>query len=239
MPLPLAAVFDDPPDPRRETKNKLHSLTDILTIATCAVIGGAETWDGVALFGHCKEAFFRRFLPLENGIPGPDTFERVFATLDPTAFARAFGQWMAAACAGSGRIPIASDGMSARAAKRATATGCLHQVSAWATANRLTLGQVSVPDGSNEIAVIPELLRALDLSGAIVTIDAAGCPVANAAIIREQEGHYLLAVKGNPPGLQEAVEGCSRPPVRPTSRQCRRTGMRRSGRVAGGPRSGT
>jgi predicted transposase YbfD/YdcC len=207
MPLPLAAVFDDLPDPRRETKNKLHRLTDILTIATGAVIGGAETWDGIALFGQCKEAFFRRFLPLPNGIPSPDTFERVFAKLSPTAFARAFGQWMAAACAGSGLIPIAIDGKSARAAKRATATGCLHRVSAWATANRRTLGQVSVPDGSNEVAVIPELLRALDLSGAIVTIDAAGCQVANAAIIRGQEGHSLLAVKGNQPGLQGAVEG--------------------------------
>ena len=82
-PLPLTAVFADLPDPRRETGNKLHRLTDILAIATCAVIGGAESWEAIAEYGRTKEAFFRRFLPLDNGIPSPDTFERVFAKLDP------------------------------------------------------------------------------------------------------------------------------------------------------------
>lgn len=206
-PLPIVCVFAELPDPRRETENKLHRLTDILTIATCAVIGGADTWDAIAEFGSTKQAFFHRFLPLPNGIPSPDTFSRVFAKLDPTAFAAAFGRWMAAACGSTGLVPVAIDGKSARAAKKATATGCLHLVSAWATTNRLTLGQVAVPEGSNEIAVIPELLRMLDLNGAIVTLDAAGCQVENAQIIREQGGDYLLAVKGNQPGLQEAVQG--------------------------------
>lgn len=204
--LPLTAVFDDLPDPRRETANKLHRLVDILAIATCAVLGGAETWEAIAAYGQSKEAFFRRFLPLANGIPSPDTFERVFAKLDPAAFSRAFGRWMAAACDATGLVPIAIDGKSVRAAKRATATGCLHLVSAWATESRLTLGQVSVPDGSNEIAVIPELLRTLDLAGAIVTIDAAGCQVENARLIRQQRGHYLLAVKDNQPTLHAAIE---------------------------------
>jgi predicted transposase YbfD/YdcC len=204
--LPLTTVFDDLPDPRRETANKLHGLTDILTIATCAVIGGAESWEAIAEYGRTKEAFFRRFLPLDNGIPSPDTFERVFVKLAPGAFARAFGRWMAGACEATGLIPIAIDGKSARRAKRNTATGCLTVVSAWATENRLTLGQVAVPDGSNEVGVIPELLRTLDLAGAIVTIDAAGCQVENAEIIREQGGHYLLAVKGNQPTLRAAVE---------------------------------
>ena len=85
--LPLTAVFDDLPDPRRETANKLHRLTDILAIATCAVIGGAESWEAIAEYGRTKEAFFRRFLRLDNGIPSPDTFERVFAKRDPGAFA--------------------------------------------------------------------------------------------------------------------------------------------------------
>lgn len=204
--LPLTAVFDDLPDPRRDTANKLHALTDLLAIATCAVIGGAESWEAVAEYGRTKEAFFRRFLPLANGIPSPDTFERVFAKLAPGAFARAFGRWMAAACEGTGLIPIAIDGKSARGAKKNTATGCLTVVSAWATENRLTLGQVAVPDGSNEIGVVPELLRTLDLAGAIVTLDAAGCQVENAAIIRGQGGHYLLAVKDNQPTLRAAVE---------------------------------
>src|SRR5829696_3147017 len=204
--LPLTAVFDDLPDPRRDTENKLHRLTDILSITTCAIIGGAETWEAIAEYGRTKAAFFRRFLTLENGIPSADTFGRVFAKLAPGSFAQAFGRWMAAACEATGLVPIAIDGKSARAAKRNTATGCGHVVTAWATENRLVLGQAVVPDGSNEIGVIPDLLRALDLSGAIVTIDAAGCQTENAAIIREGGGHYVLAVKGNQPSLHEAVE---------------------------------
>ena len=103
MDLPLLGVFADVPDPRRETQNKLHRLTDILVIATCAVIGGAESWEAIAEYGRTKQALFRRFLPLDNGIPSPDTFERVFAKLDPTAFARAFGRWMSAASTASRR----------------------------------------------------------------------------------------------------------------------------------------
>jgi predicted transposase YbfD/YdcC len=205
MPLALATVFGDLPDPRRETKNKLHRLTDILTIAVCAVIGGAEGWEQIAEYGRRKEAFFRRFLALPNGIPSHDTFYNVFRALDPDALAARLGRWMAAACEGAGLVPVAIDGKSARRAARANATGCLHVVSAWATANRLTLGQVVVPDGTNEIGVIPDLLRALDRAGAIVTIDAAGCQVENAGLIRAQEGHYLLAVKGNQPTLHDAV----------------------------------
>jgi predicted transposase YbfD/YdcC len=205
-PLPLPVVFDDLPDPRRQTKNKLHPLTDILTIATCAVIAGAESWDDIAEYGRTKEAFFRRSLVLPHGVPSPDTFGRVFAKLDPAAFARAFGRWMAAACEGTGLIPVAVDGKSARSAPAGTATGCLHLVTAWATENRLVLGQVAVPDGSNEVAAIPELLRTLDLAGAIVTIDAAGCQAENARIIRSRGGHYVLAVKGNQPHLDAAVQ---------------------------------
>ncbi len=205
--LPLAAVFVDVPDPRRETRNKLHTLTDVLTLATCAVIAGADTWDDIAEYGQAKEAFFRRFLPLANGIPSPDTFERVFAKLDPVAFGRAFGRWMAAACRATGLVPVAIDGKSARSAPAPTATGRLHLVTAWAAENRLVLGQVAVADGSNEVAAVPELLAALDLDGAIVTLDAAGCQKEVARLIRAGGGHYLLAVKGNQPALRAAVEG--------------------------------
>src|ERR1700755_1664702 len=114
--MPLTDVFDGLPDPRRQTKNKLHRLTDILVIATCAVIGGAESWEAIAEYGRTKEAFFRRFLPLDNGIPSPDTFERVFAKLAPGAFSQAFGRWMAAACQATGVVPVAVDGKSGRAA---------------------------------------------------------------------------------------------------------------------------
>lgn len=205
MSLPLAAVFDTLDDPRY-SRNQLHRLTDILTIAVCAVLSGAETWDAIAHYGRVKEAFFRRFLALPNGIPSHDTFLRVFAKLDPVSFSTAFGRWMAAACQATGLVPIAIDGKSVRRSPKATSTGCLHLVSAWATEQRLTLGQVSVPEGTNEIAVIPELLKMLDLAGAIVTLDAAGCQVEIAKQIRRQGGEYLLAVKGNQPTLQAAVE---------------------------------
>jgi predicted transposase YbfD/YdcC len=204
MPLPIAEAFADLPDPRLE-RNQLHKLTDILTIALCAVISGAEGWEQVAEYGRSKEAFFRRFLELPNGIPSHDTFYRVFTRLDPDAFAVCFGRWMAAACAGTGLVPVAVDGKSARRSRAGTFTGRLHLVSAWAAESRLILGQVSVAEGSHEIAAIPELLKVLDLAGAVVTIDAAGCQVEIAAQIREQGGDYLLAVKGNQPTLHEAV----------------------------------
>jgi predicted transposase YbfD/YdcC len=206
MPLPITEVLADLPDPRRETENKRHLLVDILTLAVCAVIGGAETWDAIAEYGQTKQAFFRRFLQLPNGVPSPDTFARVFARLDPAAFAQRFGRWMASACQATGLVPVAVDGKSSRRARKATATGCLHTVSAWATQGRLTLGQVAAPEGSNEAAAIPDLLEALDLAGAIVTIDAAGCQKGNAEIIRGQGGHYLFCVKDNQPGLHEAVQ---------------------------------
>jgi|JI7StandDraft_1071085.scaffolds.fasta_scaffold85882_2 predicted transposase YbfD/YdcC len=205
MPLPISHVFADLPDPRSEI-NRRHLLTDILTIALCGVISGADGWEDIAEYGRSKKDFFERCLPLPNGIPSHDTFYRVFARLDPAAFAERVGRWMAAACEATGLIPVAIDGKSARRARAATATGCLHTVSAWATANGLTLGQVAVPDGSNEIAVVPDLLRVLDLAGAIVTIDAAGCQTENARLIRDGGGHYLLAVKGNQPNLHKAVE---------------------------------
>jgi predicted transposase YbfD/YdcC len=205
MSIPMTIIFAEVPDPRRD-RNKLHLLSDILVIATCAVIAGAESWESIAAYGRSKEAFFRRFLTLANGLPSHDTFYNVFRVLDPKAFAAAFGRWMAAACEATGLIPIGIDGKSVRGTKKATATGCLHLVSAWACDNRLTLGQVSVPDGSNEIAAIPELLRMLALKGAIVTLDAAGCQTEIARQIRAQGGDYLLAVKGNQPTLQAAVK---------------------------------
>jgi predicted transposase YbfD/YdcC len=205
MPLAFTDVFADLPDPRLD-RNKLHRLTDILTIALCAVLCGANTWEQIAAFGLAKCEWFADFLALPNGIPSHDTFYRVCTALDPKAFAERFGRWMAAACEATGLIPIAIDGKSARRAKRNTATGCLHLVGAWATENRLTLGQVAVADGSNEVAAIPELLRTLELTGALVTIDAAGCQTENARLIREGGGHYLLAAKGNQPALEGAVQ---------------------------------
>ena len=207
MPLPLTTVFADLPDPRRETKNKLHRLTDILVIATCAVIAGADGWDQVAEYGRRKEAFFRRFLALPNGIPSHDTFDRVFAKLDPEAFAGRFGRWAAQACEGAGLVHVAIDGKSARRSAKDTFTGCLHLVEAWAVENQLLLGVRSVPEGGHEITTIPELVAGLDLSGAVVTIDAAGCQKDIVAQIRARGGEYVVCVKGNQKGLHDAVAG--------------------------------
>lgn len=207
MPLALTTVFADLPDPRIETANKLHKLTDILVVATCAVIAGADGWEEIAEYGKSKEAFFRRFLELPNGVPSHDTFERVFARLDPDAFADRFGRWMAGACESTGLVHVAVDGKSARRAAKDTFTGCLHLVSAWAVENRLILGQRSVPDGGHEITTVPDLLAALDLSGAVVTLDAAGCQKATVEQIRSQGGDYVVCVKGNQKGLHDAVAG--------------------------------
>jgi predicted transposase YbfD/YdcC len=203
--LAFTQHFADLPDPRID-RTKKHLLGDILVLALCAVIGGAESWPDIEQFGTSKQDWFKRFLALPNGIPSHDTFRRLFIALDPKEFAARFGRWMAALCEGCGLRPVAIDGKSARRSPKATATGCLHLVSAWAVENRLILGQQEVAEGSHEIAAIPELLRVLDLKGALVTIDAAGCQVEIARQIRAQGGDYLLAVKGNQPGLHEAVQ---------------------------------
>jgi predicted transposase YbfD/YdcC len=200
----IAELFADLPDPRLD-RNKKHRLDDILTIALCAVLSGADTWAEVEFYGRCKEPFLRRFLELPHGIPSHDTFNRVFALLDPGRFAECFGRWMAAVGEATGLVPIAIDGKAVRGAPRPTASGRLHLVTAWATANGLALGQQAVADHSNEVAAVPELLRLLDLRGTVVTLDAAGCQRENAAIIRERGGHYVLAVKWNQPALHDAV----------------------------------
>jgi predicted transposase YbfD/YdcC len=207
MALSLAEVFADLPDPRRETANKLHLLSDVLVLATCAVIAGADTWEDIAEYGRTKETFFRRFLALPNGVPSHDTFERVFARLDPDTFADRFGRWMASACESAGLAHVAVDGKSARRSAKGTFSGCLHLVSAWAVENRLVLGQRSVPDGGHEITTIPDLLAALDLAGAVVTIDAAGCQKAIVEQVRRQGGDYVVCVKGNQKSLRDAVAG--------------------------------
>ena len=207
MPLALTTVFADLPDPRMETANKLHKLIDILVIATCAVIAGADGWEDIAEYGDSKEDFFRRFLELPNGIPSHDTFERVFAKLAPDAFADRFGRWMAGLCDSAGLTHVAVDGKSARRSPKGTFTGCLHLVSAWAVESRLILGQRSVPDGGHEITTVPDLLAALDLKGAVVTLDAAGCQKATVEQIRRQGGEYVVCVKGNQAGLHGAVAG--------------------------------
>jgi predicted transposase YbfD/YdcC len=196
--------FADLPDPR-VTRTRKHRLDDILAIALCAVICGADNFEEIERFGEGRQDWLKRFLALPHGIPSHDTFNRVLAALDPVAFAGCFGRWMAGVCDATGLRPIVVDGKACRAAPGDTFSGCLHLVTAWATANGVVLGQVAVADGSHEIAAVPDLLRVLDLKGALVTMDAAGCQKATLAQIRDQGGDYLVTVKGNQPGLQKAV----------------------------------
>ena len=173
-------------------------LIDILVIAICAVICGADDWVAVAAFGRAKQGWFKTFLRLPNGIPSHDTFGRVFARLDPQQFQQAFMAWIQAVSdLTQGRI-VAIDGKKLRRSHdQRLGKQAIVMVSAWATANRIVLGQVKTDGKSNEITAIPELLRALALEGCIVTVDALGCQTNVATAIVAQGGDYLLVVKEN------------------------------------------
>lgn len=192
-------------DPRLD-RQKRHRLIDIIAIAVCATIAGADGWVAIALYGKSKEDWLRTFLELPNGIPSHDTFGRVFALLDPAAFQDAFREWVGNIQGKIGGV-VAIDGKTARGSHdRANGKQAIHIVSAWAVDNGVSLGQVKVDDKSNEITAIPELLGLLDLTGCLVTIDAMGCQRDIAKQILGRGGDYLLAVKGNQETLAEDVE---------------------------------
>jgi predicted transposase YbfD/YdcC len=182
-------------DPRRKERC-LHELQDIIAIALCATIAGAQDWQEIVTFGEKRIDWLKRFLKLPNGIPSHDTFERVFDLINPQAFQRCFRHWVEAIRAVLPIKHIAIDGKTLRSSGT-DKLKTLHLVSAWASTQQLSLGQVAVDDKSNEITAIPELLDLLDIKGAIVTIDAMGCQKAIAQKIAENGGHYLLTVKDN------------------------------------------
>lgn len=209
LPLSLAHHFRELPDPRLGRLCR-HELLDIIGIAICAVLCGQHTWTDIASYGQDHQAWLRTFLRLPNGVPSHDTFRYVFTRLDPAAFQRCFGSWIAALSAATGLPHIAIDGKTQRGSlDRSHGQAPLHLVSAWASANHVTLGQVAVADKSNEITAIPRLLEVVDVSGAVVTIDALGCQKEIAAKVRDEGADYVLAVKDNQPRLladiQEAV----------------------------------
>lgn len=193
------------PDPR-VTGRCDHLLVDIIVIAITAILCGADDWNSIEGFGKAKEQWFRKFLQLPSGIPSHDTFRRVFARISPPAFQECFIDWVRDV-AGTIKGVIAIDGKRLRRSHdRGLGKKAIHMVSAWAAENSLVLGQVKTDEKSNEITAIPELLQLLDIHGCIVTIDAMGCQKAIAKQIIEQDGDYVLALKGNQSGLQEAVE---------------------------------
>ena len=202
----IGRYFADLPDPRKD-RTKLHSLHDILVIALCGIISGAESWVEVEEYGSAKEPWLGTFLKLPNGIPSHDTFGRLFAMLNPAAFERCFMAWVQGLCDGLAGEVIAIDGKTLRRSfDRASGKTPLHLVSAWAAEHRLVLGQVATDDKSNEITAIPELLKLLDIQNAIVTVDAMGCQKAIAGQIIEQGGDYVMGLKGNQGTLHEQVQ---------------------------------
>lgn len=198
--------FADLQDPRIE-RTKRHKLLDIVVLAICGVICGADDWVSIQEFGEAKLEWFQGFLELPNGIPSHDTFGRVFGLLDPDQFHTCFTNWILSVSEVTKGQVIAIDGKTLRRSHDKTlGKGAIVIVSAWATANHLVLGQVKVDDKSNEIKAVPELLRALDISGCIVTTDAMGCQKEIATLVVEGNGDYVLALKDNHPLLSEDVQ---------------------------------
>jgi predicted transposase YbfD/YdcC len=193
------------PDPRLD-RTKRHQLTDILVIAVCATICGAETWEEIEEFGRAKQNWFNKFLALPNGIPSHDTFRRVFLRLNPKKFQEAFLTWVRAVAQQAAGEVVAIDGKQSRGARSADGKEGLRMVSAWACEQRLVLGQLKTEEKSNEITAIPALLELLELQGCIVTVDAMGCQREVAAQIISQEADYVLSLKGNQGLLHEEVE---------------------------------
>lgn len=195
-------------DPRRKHLRK-HLLMDIIVIALCAVLCGANDWQQVATFARRRQAWLATFLALPNGIPSHDTFERVFDRLDPQAFQACFRRWVEALAHRLGIKQLAIDGKTlCHSGNGPKGWKPLHLVSAWATQCQLTFGQVAVEEKSNEITAIPRLLELLDIRGVLITIDAMGCQKEIARQIREGGGDYVLSVKDNQPHLAEDIRTC-------------------------------
>jgi predicted transposase YbfD/YdcC len=192
-------------DPRAD-RGQDHLLLDMIAIALCAVICGADGWVAVETFGRAKAAWLRTFLALPGGIPSHDTFGRVFARLEPAEFRRCFLSWVGAMVPDTVGQVVALDGKTLRRSHdRANGKAALHLVSAWASGSGLVLGQLAVDDKSNEIVAIPALLALLDVRGSTVTIDAMGCQTAIARQIVAQGADYALALKDNHPTLHAEV----------------------------------
>ena len=203
----ITKYFADLPDPRR-SQGKRHRLSDMIVIAVCAVICCADSWADVADFGRAKLKWFETFMDLPHGVACCDTFERVFARIDPDVFERCFMEWSQALVESSKGKLVAIDGKKIRrsfqhAWNHSTAT---HLVSAFVAENHTVLGQLAVDCKENEIVAIPKLLELLDLTGATVTIDAMGCQTKIAGKIVENGGDYVLSVKDNQPALHQAIQ---------------------------------
>jgi predicted transposase YbfD/YdcC len=193
----IQSCFGELEDPR-VTGRCAYPLIEIITIALCAVIAGADGWTEVETFGKSKVAWLKQFLPLANGIPSHDTFGDVFRMLNAEAFQRGFMRWTEQVFTVTPGQVIAIDGKTVRGSHDQTSgKAAIHMVSAWASENGITLGQLKVDAKSNEITAIPELLEVLNVTGCIVTIDAMGCQKKIAQKIRDGKADYVLCLKAN------------------------------------------
>jgi predicted transposase YbfD/YdcC len=201
----LEECFGDLPDPRVRGRCD-HNLMDIIIVAICGALCGADSWVGIETVGKAKEAWFRQFLKLEHGIPSHDTFGDVFAKIDSEAFQKRFMQWVESVFRVTKGQVVAIDGKTLRGSHdRSTGKGAIHMVNAWASSNGIVLGQRKTDAKSNEITAIPELLERLNVSGCIVTIDAMGCQTKIAQQIRDRKADYLLRVKDNQSHLRADI----------------------------------
>lgn len=197
--------FDELEDPR-VNRGRLHSLENILVMSICAAICGADGWDEIANFAEGNEEWFAEFMEMPSGTPSADTFRRVFEALDPVVFERAFRSWVAELGRGFEGEVIAIDGKSVkRAINRARPTVPLHLLHVWATEQGLLLAQKSVAGAPGEVRGVADVLRELDVRGAIITADANSCTAATTHAVRERDAHYVLALKGNRAKLHALV----------------------------------
>jgi predicted transposase YbfD/YdcC len=191
-------------DPRVE-RNREHLLEEILLISIAAVLSGAESWNDISDYGEDKREWLRTFLTLPSGIPSHDTFNRVFAALDPEEMERGFVAWVSSIAKLTAGEVVAIDGKTLCGTRETGKKALVHMVSAWASVNNLVLAQRKVDEKSNEITAIPKLLNALELAGSVVTVDAMGCQREIASLIIEKKADYMLAVKDNQGLLAEQV----------------------------------
>jgi len=192
-------------DPRRD--NKRHQLIDIITVAICAVICNADSFEHIAEYGRAKYDWLKGFLQLPHGIPSADTFERVFSRIDAEQFKSCFMEWVKAISQLTKGEVVAVDGKTLRRSHdHSNAKSAIHMVSAWACANGLVIGQIKTEEKSNEITAIPQLLRTLELEGCIVTIDAMGCQKNIAETIVAKNADYVFSLKGNQSNLHDDVK---------------------------------
>jgi predicted transposase YbfD/YdcC/predicted DNA-binding protein (UPF0251 family) len=200
----LRAHFTDLTDPRR--REVTYPLINVIVIGICAVISGADDFVAMAEFGRVKRKFLEQFLDLSAGIPSHDRFNAIFAALKPAEFEKCLLSWITSLHQVTAGQVIAIDGKTLRRSfDQANSKSAIHMVSAWATANHISLGQTVVDQKSNEITAIPELLKIIELSGSLVTIDAMGCQVKIAQAIIDAKANYVLAVKGNQKSLYNSI----------------------------------